>query len=110
VLRRFGLRSRLTVLAALTVGVALAIGALLLVGALRSRLDGAATTAAELRARDVAALAEAGALPRQLALPGEESAFVQVVDVNGRVVARRRTSKANPRSWPLDPRPAKSFF
>jgi signal transduction histidine kinase len=82
-----GLRPRITALAAITVGVALTIGAFVLVGVLRSRLDEAATNSAELRARDVAALADVDALPRRLALPGEESAFVQVVDVDGRVVA-----------------------
>ncbi|MGB8857829.1 MAG: hypothetical protein WCC60_01170, partial [Ilumatobacteraceae bacterium] len=85
--RRVGLRLRVTAVAVLTVGVALAVSAVLLVGLVRSRLDTAATTAATLRARDVAALAEAGALPTMLALPGEESAFVQVVDNTGAVIA-----------------------
>jgi len=85
--RRVGLRLRVTAVAVLTVGVALAASAVLLVGLVRSRLDTAATTAATLRARDVAALAEAGALPTMLALPGEESAFVQVVDDTGAVIA-----------------------
>ncbi len=95
-MRRLGLRLRLTALAAITVGVALTVGAFLLVGVLRSRLDGAATTAAELRARDVAALAEVDALPRRLALPGEESAFVQVVDADGRVVASTENIEGEP--------------
>lgn len=86
-LRCIGLRLRIAVVAALAVGIALTVGAALLVGLLRSRLDAAATTAATLRARDVAALAEAGTLPRELALPGEESAFVQVIDEQGSVVA-----------------------
>ncbi len=85
--RRAGLRLRVAAVSAVTVGVALAIAALLLVGLLRNRLDTAATTAATLRARDVAALAEAGSLPSNLALPGEESAFVQVVEQSGTVIA-----------------------
>ena len=85
--RRVGLRLRITALAAITVGVTLAVGAFVLVVVLRSHLDDAASTAAELRARDVAGLAEADALPRRLALPGEESAFVQVVDEGGLVIA-----------------------
>jgi signal transduction histidine kinase len=89
-LQRFGLRPRIAVFAAIVVGVALSIGAVLIVATLRSRLDDAATTAAELRARDVAALAELDALPAQLALPGEDSAFVQVVDEQGRVIASTR--------------------
>lgn len=85
--RRVGLRLRIAGVAVLAVGVAVTIGAVVLVVLLRSRLDSAATTAATLRARDIAALAEAATLPRQLALPGEESAFVQVVDAQGSVVA-----------------------
>ena len=85
--RRVGLRLRVTAVSVLTVGIALAVSAVLLVGLVRSRLDTAATTAATLRARDVAALAEAGTLPASLALPGEESAFVQVVDTTGAVIA-----------------------
>lgn len=77
----------MAVLAAASVGVALTVGAVLLVVTLRGRLDDAATDAADLRARDVAALAQAGALPTTLALPGEESAFVQVVDETSTVIA-----------------------
>jgi signal transduction histidine kinase len=96
VMRRFGLRLRVAVVAALTVGVALVVAAVLLVGLLRSRLDTAATTAATLRARDVAALAEAATLPRDLALPGEESAFVQVVDGTGAVIASTENINGEP--------------
>lgn len=95
-MRTAGLRLRLTALAAITVGVALTIGAFLLVGVLRSHLEGAATTSAELRVRDVAALAEVDALPRKLALPGEESAFVQVVDADGFVVASTENIEGEP--------------
>ena len=84
---RVGLRLRVAALAAVAVAIALAVGAFLLVGLLRSRLDTAASTAATLRARDIAALARSGALPQLLALPGEESAFVQVIDRAGHVVA-----------------------
>lgn len=86
-LGRVGLRIRVAAVATVTVALALVIGAMLLVGLLRARLDSVATTAATLRARDIAALAEAGSLPAQLALPGEESAFVQVVDDSGAVIA-----------------------
>ena len=103
-LRRIGLRPRITVFAAITVGVALTIGALLLVVVLRSRLDNAASTAAELRAQDVAALAEADALPRTLALPGEESAFVQVVDAQRRVVASTENIEGESAVVPQRPR------
>ena len=82
-----GLRPRIAIVAALTVGVALAIGASVVLALLRSQLDDATTTADTLRARDVASLATAGTLPRRLALPGEESALVQVVDASGTVMA-----------------------
>ncbi|MEP7113372.1 MAG: HAMP domain-containing sensor histidine kinase, partial [Ilumatobacteraceae bacterium] len=93
---RIGLRVRIAAVACVTVGVALTIGAMLLVATLRGRLDNAATTAASLRARDIAALAEAGALPRQLALPGEETAFVQVIDQAGSVVASTENIAGEP--------------
>jgi signal transduction histidine kinase len=95
-LNRFGLRLRVTAVAVLTVGVALVVGAALLVGLLRGRLDTAATTAATLRARDIASLAEAGTIPHTLALPGEESAFVQVVDEAGAVVASTENIDGEP--------------
>jgi len=94
--RRFGLRLRVTAVAVLTVGIALSVSAVLLVGLVRSRLDTAATTAATLRARDVAALANAGSLPAELALPGEESAFVQVVDDSGEVIASTGNIEGEP--------------
>ena len=84
---RFGLRPRIALFAALIVGLALTAGAVLLVAVLHARVDDAASTAADLRARDIAALAGADALPARLALPGEESAFVQVVAEDGSVVA-----------------------
>ena len=96
ILRRVGLRIRVAAVACATVGVALTIGAVLLVAMLRGRLDNAETTAASLRARDIAALAEAGALPRQLALPGEETAFVQVVDQAGAVIASTENVTGEP--------------
>jgi signal transduction histidine kinase len=85
--RRFGLRKRLALIAALVVGAALVTGTLLLVGLLRSRLEAATTTAAELRATDVAALVASGAVPERLAFVGEETALVQVVSPGGVVVA-----------------------
>lgn len=85
--RRVGVRVRITAFATLIVAAALVAGALLLTGILRARLDDAATTAAALRARDIAGLATSGGLPSTLALPGEESAVVQVVSADGAVIA-----------------------
>lgn len=100
---RVGLRVRITVLASLAVGAALTLGAVFLVNLLRSRLDDAASTAAELRARDIAALASAGALPNPLALPGEETAFVQVVDSQGHVVVSSENVEGEPAISALRP-------
>ncbi|MCU1503018.1 MAG: Two-component system, sensor histidine kinase, partial [Ilumatobacteraceae bacterium] len=94
--RRIGLRPRIAIVAAISVGLALTIGASVLLTLLRSRLDGAATTAATLRARDVASLAIGGTLPRRLALPGEESALVQVVDMDGTVIASTANIEGEP--------------
>lgn len=91
-----GLRLRITVVSALSVGLVLTIGAFVITATLRSRLDEAATNAALLRARDVGALVQAGALPRTLALPGEESAFVQVVDTSSRVIASTNNIEGEP--------------
>lgn len=84
---RFGVRARITVFATVIVGTALVVGAILLTGLLRNRLDDTATTAAALRARDIAGLAASGGLPPTLALPGEESAVVQVLSASGTVIA-----------------------
>ena len=96
ILRRVGLRIRVAAVACVTVGAALTIGAVLLVAMLHGRLDNAATTAATLRARDITALAETDALPRQLALPGEETAFVQVIDQAGSVIASTENVTGEP--------------
>lgn len=84
---RIGLRWRVTIVAVTAVGITLVVGAAALIGLVRTRLDSIATTAATLRARDIVALVKAGSLPRTLALPGEETAFVQVVDDRGAVIA-----------------------
>ena len=86
-LRRATLRLRITAFATVTVAAALIAGAVFLVTLLRSRLDATASDAAALRARDVAALSTSGSLPDTLALLGEETAFVQVVDDTGDVIA-----------------------
>lgn len=91
--RSFGVRVRITLFASGIVGAALVVGAILLTGLLRSRLDDTATTAAALRARDIAGLAASGGLPATLALPGEESAVVQVLSASGTVVASSENIK-----------------
>jgi signal transduction histidine kinase len=85
--RLLTVRNRTTAVAAVVVAVALAIGAIGLVGLVRDRLIEGQRTAAELRAQDVAALAESGQLPDDLSFPGEDEGLTQVLDGNGTVVA-----------------------
>lgn len=80
-------RSRTTFAATVVVGITLAAGGIGLVAVLKTRLTGASRTAAQLRARDVAALATSDRLPKTLSIPGEERALVQVVAKDGRVVS-----------------------
>jgi signal transduction histidine kinase len=85
--RRLGtVRVRTTVVATLVVGIALVVGGLLLVRLLHSSLVDNVQTAAELRARDVAAGLEGGAPPPTLAVAGEEKSLIQVLDRTGAVV------------------------
>jgi signal transduction histidine kinase len=79
-------RARTTLAAALVVAVALAAGAAGLLLTLRHELTRTGDDAARIRARDLAALASAGALPQTLTVPREDD-FAQVVDRSGAVVA-----------------------
>jgi len=79
-------RARTTLLAALAVGAALVAGSALLLVTLQYSLERAGDTAAVTRVRDLAALAEVGALPRTVAAPAEDD-LVQVVDARGEVVS-----------------------
>jgi len=101
--RRLGVRVRITAFATIIVAAALVAGAFLLTGLLRSRLDDTATTAARLRARDIAGLAASDSLPATLALPGEESAVVQVVSSSGAVVAASQNIDGEPPITTLQP-------
>lgn len=92
-------RSRTTFAATVVVGITLVAGGIGLVAVLKSRLTGASQTAAQLRARDVAALATSGHLPKTLSIPGEEQALVQVVAADGRVVSSSSNVAGEP---PID--------
>jgi signal transduction histidine kinase len=87
-------RARTTALAALVVAVALAAGAVILLLSLQNSLARSGDGSAEARARDLAALVDAGDLPSTVTAPGEDD-VVQVVDSRGRVVA----TTANAREW-----------
>ena len=79
-------RARTTLLAAFVVALALAAGAAWLLLTLRHSLEQSGDDVARIRARDIATLATAGALPPVLAVPGEDD-LAQVVDRSGVVVA-----------------------
>jgi signal transduction histidine kinase len=79
-------RARTTLLAALVVGLALAAGAAWLLLTLRQSLEQSGDGVARVRARDLATLASAGALPPVIATLGEDD-IAQVVDSSGTVIA-----------------------
>jgi signal transduction histidine kinase len=85
--RLSSIRARTTAAACAVVAGALAVGMLVLLAVLHRTLLDNVDDAARVRAEDIAALAAAGRLPRELPVHGDEDAFVQVVDANGTVVA-----------------------
>lgn len=94
--RLSSVRVRTTIGATVVVGVALVVGSLLLVGVLRGDLRATVDRAASLRARDVAALLSSGTAPTDLAVDGDESSLVQVLDARGHVVASSRNIAGEP--------------
>ena len=82
------LRARAAFGAVVVVGVALLVGSVAMVVLTRASLTGNVREAAELRAEDVAtALEGGGANPADLAVEDQEDAFIQVVDLDGVVLA-----------------------
>ena len=82
------IRARATIAAATVVGAAQVLAGVLLVVTLHHRLVQGQRNTAELRGRDVGALAGSGRLPATLSIPGEGSALIQVVNRAGKVVSR----------------------
>jgi signal transduction histidine kinase len=80
-------RMRTTLVAVAVVGVALAVAGLAVVWVLSASLTGTVDASARLRADAIANLAAGGTLPNALAVPGDDSILVQVIDTTGRVVA-----------------------
>ncbi|HEY2522428.1 MAG TPA: HAMP domain-containing sensor histidine kinase [Streptosporangiaceae bacterium] len=99
--RRRSLRARLTVTAALGLAVALAGLATLLLTTLSLALDRGLDQSARQTGREVAALVDANRLPNPVPVAAG-TAVVQVVDVNGRIVA---ASAGADRLVPLLPGP-----
>ena len=86
--RLASVRVRITLLATIAVAAGLAVGATLLVGSLRSALLDAQGGTGQRRAAELAALAGRGPLPAELpALDAGRLTLLQVLDMNGRVVA-----------------------
>lgn len=86
-----------TTLAALTVfTLALTLGAWFLVDRQRTALTDNVTTAARLRAKDLASALRDGTLPAEVAVPTEDEAFAQIVDDNGSVVRASPNIRGEP--------------
>ena len=82
------IRARATIAAATVVGAALVLAGVFLVVTLHHRLVQGQRNTAQLRGRDVGALAASGRLPATLSIPGEGRALIQVVNRAGKVVSR----------------------
>ena len=89
-------RARTAIAAALVVAAALSITGALVVHTLHGRLVRGQRDTAELRARDIAALASDGRLPATLSIPGEDRALIQIVDGQNRVVAQSVNTTGEP--------------
>ncbi|MEY2416703.1 MAG: hypothetical protein QOH53_2037 [Ilumatobacteraceae bacterium] len=86
--RLASVRVRITLLATIALAAGLAVGATLLVGSLRNALLDAQAGTGPQRAAELAALAGRGPLPPELpAVDAGRRTLLQVLDLNGRVVA-----------------------
>jgi signal transduction histidine kinase len=86
--RLASVRLRITLLATVALAAGLAVGASLLVGSLRNALLDAQSGTGQRRAAELAALAGRGPLPAELpAVDAGRLTLLQVIDLNGRVVA-----------------------
>jgi signal transduction histidine kinase len=96
--RRFAtVRVRITLAALVVVGIALTAGGFWLVRAQRNSLTDNIETAAALRARDIASSASDGAIPSVIAVPRGDENLVQIVDVDGKVIASSANIAGEPR-------------
>ena len=81
------IRWRVTLAAVAVVGVALLAGAVGMITLLQRAHTDNVRTAARLRAREIAAVLQAGQAPGALAVDDDEEVLIQVVDPDGAVVA-----------------------
>lgn len=95
------MRARTTAAATFVVAVAFAIGGVLLLQTLESGLSRNRDDTARSRARDLAALATEGSLPRLLAATGDDG-FIQVVDDTGAVRASTPNVANRPSTFTFD--------
>ncbi len=82
--------------ATLVVAIALATGAAALTLTLQSTLVGNVDAALRLRAKDIGAILESGALPKSVAIEGDEAAFVQILDSRGHVLTASANIEGEP--------------
>ncbi len=82
-----GVRGRTALAATAVVAVALAAASLVTIELQRRDLTSNVENATRLRADDVAAFLEGGALPSTLSVRRADEAFIQILDPQGRVVA-----------------------
>lgn len=87
-MRRRGMtvRVRITFAVAVVFALALAVASVFLVVRQRAALTDDIETTIRLRAADLVAALEGGSLPASIAIPFEETAFVQIIDPSGTVV------------------------
>ncbi|MDQ6794368.1 MAG: ATP-binding protein [Chloroflexota bacterium] len=79
-------RVRITFGVAVVFALALAVASLFLLARQRAALTSDIETTIRLRAADVVAALEGGSLPASIAIPFEDTSFVQIVDPSGNVV------------------------
>lgn len=98
--RMSSIRVRTTVGASVVALVALTIAAVLLVATLRRSQLSAIDQGLELRSVDIESLLDGGAAPASVAVESEDSSFVQILDLRGRVVASSSNIDGQPSVLP----------
>jgi signal transduction histidine kinase len=100
---RTSVRLRTTLGATLVVAVALLVGAVVFVGIVQRSLADEVLASVSLRATDMRAMFQSGALPSRLVSEPTEDEFLQVIDDDGRVVAASANLEGEPPVAVLSP-------